>query len=260
MHRYVLATMVVMGLLIVRTATPVEGEGTKVSEGLSDTTTSDKVPPLERKSAPQVVHNLDLSDYAGNSVDAWLQSKGLKFEADAANRDMLNLSVSDGALTLEAKEALRGILRQNPLHLKRYSKIRIEWGVLKYPKGASYEKDVRNESIMVLVFFGEEKISSGHFISPDLPYFIGFYLCQDDRLNVPYKGKYYQEGGRYVCVGSPQPGETVVSEFNLVQAFHAYFDKSDLPPISGIALEVDTTSSADGGTAAAFVKRVEILE
>lgn len=260
MHRYVLATMVVVGLLLVRTETTVEGAGAKVSEGLSDPTTSDEVAPLARKSLPQVVHSLDLSDYAANSVDEWLQSKGLKFEADAANRDMLNLSVSDGALTLEAKEALRGILRQNPLHLKRYSKIRIEWGVLKYPKGASYEKDIRNESIMVLVFFGDEKISSGHFISPDLPYFIGFYLCQDDQLNVPYKGKYYQEGGRYVCLGSPQPGETVVSEFDLVQAFHTYFDKSDLPPISGIALEVDTTSSGDGGTAAAFVKRVEILE
>lgn len=260
MHRYVLATTVMVGFLILCTETIVEGTGAKVSEPLSVGTTSEKPGPSERKGSSQVVHTLNLSDYAGNSVDEWLQSKGLKFEADAANRDMLNLSVSDGALTLEAREALRGILRQNPLHLKRYSKIRIEWGVLKYPKGASYEKDVRNESIMVLVFFGEEKISSGHFISPDLPYFIGFYLCQDDQLNVPYKGKYYQEGGRYVCVGSPQPGETVVSEFDLVQAFHTYFDKSDLPPISGIALEVDTTSSGDGGTAAAFVKRVEILE
>jgi hypothetical protein len=260
MQRYVLAIMVVTGLLVACLVAILEGADEKPSKVPFVSTASETPATPGRNGAAKVAYRLDFADYTGSSVEEWLQSKGVKFEADAKNRDILKLSVSDGTLTLEAKEALRGILLQNPLHLKTYSKIRIEWGVLKYPKGASYEKDIRNESIMILVFFGEEKIASGHLIYPDLPYFIGLYLCQDDKLNVPYRGKYYHEGGRYVCVGSPQPGETVTSEFDLVQAFQTYFDKPDLPPISGIALGVDTTSSGEGGTAAAFVKRVEILE
>jgi hypothetical protein len=260
MHRFVCAVMVVTSLLVYHKYPWAEAAAVQPSAKSATPPKSETPLTQQRNGSPTVVHALDFSDYATTSVEAWLQSKGLKFEEAAKDRDLLNLPVQDGALILEAKEALRGILVQEPLDVKMYSKIRIEWGVLKYPAGASYEKDIRNEPIMVLVFFGTEKISSGHLIHPDLPYFIGLYLGQDDTVNVPYKGKSYHAGGRYVCLGNPQLGDTITSEFDLVQAFQTYFAKPSVPPISGLALEVDTTSSGNGGTAAAFIKRIEILE
>jgi hypothetical protein len=205
-----------------------------------------------------VAYALEFSDYAGGAVEDWLRAKGLGFEEAAKSRDLLHLAVGDGALILEAREALRGFLVKDALEVQPFSTVRIEWGVLKYPAGASYEKGVRNEAIMVFIFFGTERLSSGHLLYPDLPYFIGLYLCETDELHKPYTGKSYQEGGRYVCVGNPPPQTTVVSEFDLRRAFQAYFAKDDVPPISGIAIEVDTSSSGDGGTAAAFIKRLEI--
>jgi hypothetical protein len=62
--------------------------------------------------------------------------------------------------------------------------------------------------------------------------------------------KRYAAGIRFVCVGHPQPYETVRSEFDLRTAFQTYFDQADVPMISGISLGVDTLASGEGGTAA----------
>jgi hypothetical protein len=45
-----------------------------------------------------------------------------------------------------------------------------------------------------------------------------------------------------------------------VTAFRAYYEKSEVPPISGINLGVDTADAGDGGKAAAFIKKIEFLE
>jgi hypothetical protein len=210
--------------------------------------------------ARKAIYRLDFSDYPGGPVEAWLASKGFRLEEAAKNRDALQLSVNDGALLLEAKEQLRGFLFKDALEIENFSKVRIEWGVRKYPQGASYEGKVRNEALMVYIFFGKEKIPSGHFALPDLPYFIGFFLCQGDKTHTPYLGAHFHEGGRFVCLGDPPPHQTVVSEVDLVTAFQQYFEQAAVPSISGISLGVDTSSSNDGGTAAAFIKKIEVLE
>ena len=218
-------------------------------------------PKTQHESTPRkVVYRLDFSDYAGDSIDEWLQSKGFKFEEAAKNRNELGLSIQNGALILEAKEQLRGFLFNESINVEKFSKVRIEWGIIKYPEGASYEKHVNNEALMVYIFFGDEKIPSGHFALPDSPYFIGLYLGKDDRINVRYKGKHYHQGGRFVCLGNPKPYETITSEFDLATAFRTYFEKDEVPNISGIAFGVDTSASGDGGTAAAYIRWIEFLE
>ena len=202
---------------------------------------------------------LDFSDYHGDSVEAWLASKGFKFEEAAKDPHALKLSVQNGVLVLEAKERLRGFLFKDSMEIKNFSKVRLEWGIIKYPEGASYEKQVRNEALMVYISFGHEKLPSGLLLLPDAPYFIGLFLCKDDKLNSPYIGKYYQEGGRFVCLGHAEPQQTVVSEFDLATAFRTYFDKAEVPPISGINLGVDTSDAGDGGKAAAYVKTIEFI-
>jgi hypothetical protein len=113
---------------------------------------------------------------------------------------------------------------------------------------------------MVYISFGHEKMSSGKILLPNVPYFIGFFLCKDDKLHTPYIGRYYQEGGRFVCLDHAEPHQTVVSEFDLVTAFRTFFDKRDVPPITGINFGVDTSDAGDGGRAAAFIKKLEIIE
>ncbi len=203
---------------------------------------------------------IDFSDYESGSVEQWLREKGFEFKRDARNRRKLDLDVSDDALILEAKRRMRGFLINDSVDLEEFSTIRIEWGILKYPEGATYEDRVNNEALMVMVCFGHDRMPSGHFGIPSSPYFIGFFLGKEEQVNKGYKGKYFRKSGRFVCLGNPEPGETVVSEYDLISAFKRKYEQDEVPLISGIALAIDTSSADDGGKAAAFIKRIEFLE
>jgi hypothetical protein len=210
-----------------------------------------------RDHSQKVSYRLDFSDYPGGSVEAWLDSKGFKFEEAAKDRNLLGLSAQNGALVLEAKEQIRGFLYNDSVNVEQFSKVKIEWGILKYPEGASYEQQIRNEALMVYISFGHEKLPSGNIILPKLPYFIGLFLCTGDKLQTPYIGKYYQESGRFVCLAHAEPGQNIISEFDLVTAFRDYFDKAEVPLISGINFGVDTSEAGNGGRAAAYIRAVE---
>ncbi|MBI4774983.1 MAG: DUF3047 domain-containing protein [Deltaproteobacteria bacterium] len=203
---------------------------------------------------------LDFSDYSEGSVEDWLKNKGFVFERDAKNRKKLDLNVGNEGLILEAKAPLTGLMLNERVDLEEFSSIRIEWGVNQYPEGASYEKKVNNEALMVIVFFGYDKISSGNFLIPNAPYFIGFFPGKNEQVGKGYLGRYFKKSGRYVCLGNPEPGKTVISEYDLISAFKKEYEKDEAPIISGLALEVDTSSSGNGGKAVAFIKSIEFLE
>ena len=208
----------------------------------------------------KITYSVGFSDYIEGPVENWIESKGFKFQDDIRDRSKLGLDIDDGALVVKAKKPVRGFLINDSIDLKDFSKVRIDWGILRYPKGASYEKGIRNEALILYVFFGNKKISSGSLFIPNRPYFVGLFLCKDERPNYPYKGRYYHEGGRFICLGKPKPGESVVSEFNLKKGFQSYFGKYEVPNISGITLGVDTASSGDGGKAAAFIKSIKFIK
>jgi hypothetical protein len=113
---------------------------------------------------------------------------------------------------------------------------------------------------MVYVFFGHDELPSGSWVIPDSPYFIGIFLCDQDPVEQPFTGRYYEKGGRFVCLGHPKPGARVTTEFDLASAFKRYFGRDPPPAVSGISLEVDTTQSGDGGRAAAFIDRIDLLK
>jgi hypothetical protein len=209
---------------------------------------------------PAVVWRLDFSDYVEGSITEWLEAKGFRLEHGAEDPELLTLSIHEGALVVEAKAPVKGFLVNQDVQLEKASKVRIHWGMIKYPKDASYERHVHNEALMLYIFFGQNKLPSGHALIPALPYFIGLFLGQEEHLNTPYQGQYFHEGGRFVSVGHPHPHDTVISEFDLSTAFHTYFGKADVPMISGLTLGVDTFRSGDGGKAAAYIQRIEFLE
>ena len=143
-----------------------------------------------------------------------------------------------------------------------FTYVEIDWGVDKFPAGASYEQGVRNEALIVMVFLGDERQPSGAFFIPDSPYFIALFLCHgDDRVDHPYVGSYFKKSGRYVCAAQPKPGEVVTTRFNLLQAYRSYFDKEgdDDPAVSGIALALDTKKAGDGGRASAFIREIRFF-
>jgi hypothetical protein len=208
----------------------------------------------------EALWRIDFSDYAGGSIEEWLQAKGFSLEQGAEDPELLALSIHEGALVVEARAPVKGFLVNRHVELENVSKVRIHWGIIDYPEHASYEKRVNNEALMLYIFFGQDKVASGHVMIPALPYFIGLFLGQEEPPNTPYKGRYFHEGGRFVCVGNPHPRETITSEFDLNAAFRAYFKKDDVPRISGITLGIDTFRSGDGGKAAAYIYSIEFLE
>jgi len=237
-----------------------EQKESSIPEKLPSVTESSNASKPENDTSHKNTFLIDFSDYEEGSIEEWLEKKGFELREAAKNRKKLDLDVDEGALFLEAKKPLRALIVKDSVGPGKYSKVKIEWGAIKYPRGASYEGEVNNEALLVLIFFGDDKISSGHLAIPDSPYFIGLFLGRHDKLKKAYKGKYYHEGGRFVCLGNPKPGETIASEFDLADAFKRYFQKDEVPSISRVALEIDTTSSADDGRAVGFIHSIEFLE
>ena len=206
-----------------------------------------------------VVFAFDLTDYSGGPVMSWLKGKGFAPEQDMKNERRISLTGSDRALVMEAKAPALGLL-VNETDVTGYSRIKIEWGVQTFPPGASYEKGIRSEAVMVYVFFGKKKLPSGSLLIPDSPYFFGLFLCDSDQVGHPYVGRYFKVGGRFICLQHTTAGATVTSEFALADAFHSIFDGNETPSISGIAIAIDTKSAKGNGSAKGFIKRIEFLQ
>lgn len=207
----------------------------------------------------ELVHVIRFTDYNSGSIDAWLRGKGFEFEQDAKNRDRIDLAADSNGLIVKAKRRAFGFMPNEGVNLSDFSFVEIDWAVNKFPAGASYEKGIRNEALMVIIFMGDERQPSGSMFIPDSPYFIGLFICHgDDKTNYPYIGAYFKKGGRYVCVDRPAAGKLVTTRFNLFEAYRAYFDKEqdDDPAISGLALDVDTKKADGGGVAEAFIREI----
>jgi hypothetical protein len=206
------------------------------------------------------VGRIDFSGYTGGPVDQWLETRKYTFQKDAKNRQLLGLSIDDGILLFEAKARMSGVILNDSVSLDRVQTIKINWGVRKYPEDVSYQKKINNEALMVYIFFGRERIASGHILVPNSPYFIGLFLCQDDQVNFPYKGRYFHAGGRFVCLGKAEPDRMTISEFDLDRSFKSYFNMRETPSITGIGFGVDTSKAGADGQAAAFIKSIEFFE
>jgi hypothetical protein len=217
------------------------------------------VPTTAMAADGKLAHVVKFSDYQEGPVEGWLEAKGFQFEQDARRRNRIDLDVGNNGLVLEAKRHALGLMPNKSVNVPEFTYVEIEWGTNKFPKGASYEQGIRNEALMVIIFMGDERHSSGSLFIPDSPYFVGLFLCHgDDKLNHPYIGAYFKKGGRYVCLDRPREGEIVTTRFSLLRAYRDYFDKEgdDDPAVSGIALALDTKKASDDGTASGFIREI----
>lgn len=219
--------------------------------------------PFANASKEKPIYVVKFSDYQEGSIDNWLIKKGFEFKRDAVNRRKIDFDMNSIGLVIEAKAKSLGIIPNESVNLSEFSFIEIDWGVNKQPSGASYEKGIRNEAIMVIIFMGDERLSSGSLFIPDSTYFVGLFLCSgDDKIDFPYVGKYFKKGGRYVCLNRPKMGELATTRFDLLKSYRKYFDKEndDDPGISGIAITLDTQKASDKGTSSAFIREVRFYK
>ena len=211
------------------------------------------------ESAPTVIYGVDFAGYAGGPVLPWLSAKGFVPKQDASNARKVVYFDDEHDLVLATRTRAFALLL-NEADVQGFSKIRIQWGVDVYPPGASYEKGVRAEAVMVYVFFGKERLSSGSFLVPDSPYFIGLFLCESESIDRAFTGRYFHAGGRFICVDRPPPGELVTTEYPIAEAFTRLFGKSPVPDISGFGIAIDTNNAKGDGVAKAFVRKIEFIK
>jgi len=203
---------------------------------------------------PRVVHAFDFTQQPeGEAVD-WLRKEGFELELDAR---ALDPRFGEKGLLLSTDRSEAGLFARK-LSIPAAERIRVVWGVDRYPSGANWEKGVFRVPIAVMVSFGEEEIDSGSFFVPDAPYFISLFLSRNARAGKSYTANYYRKGGRYFCVEcSPPPGKTISTEFDLATAFRKEFDLAKVPPITSFSFQMNTKDTRGG--ARAWLSRVEFL-
>lgn len=200
---------------------------------------------------------MDFTDFRGGSIPQWLQSKGFRIEQDGKNPEKIQFIADTRGLALQTLRPALGLLTYSQVAPNAYSRVEIEWGVVQHPAGASYEGRVNSEAIMLHLFFGQTKRPSGSMFLPNLPTFIGLFLCGSDRVGFPYVGRYYKEAGRYICTDRAEPQRALTTRFDLRHGFRTAFGTDLREAVSGFAIAVDTLSSK--GPSSAFIKRVIFL-
>lgn len=210
--------------------------------------------PQTEAVAENVIWRLDFTHQPDGDATQWLKKQGFEFKLDA---EKLNPHFENHRLVLETRDEESGLIIRK-LNLVGAQRIRITWGVDRYPQGANWAKGIFRVPIAAMIFFGQEEIDSGAFFIPDAPYFIGLFLGEREQEGRAYTAKYYHKGGRYFCTPCNVPvGKTVTTEFNLDEAFKQQFGLSPTPPISSFGFQMNT-EDAQGG-ARAFLKTVEFF-
>ena len=205
--------------------------------------------------AGRVLHRVDFSTQPDGDAVAWLTRQGFEFHLRA---HALAPRFERGRLVLEtATETAGGVVQKlNVPHVRR---LRVHWGVDRYPQGADWAKGVYRVPIAVMVSFGEDKMASGSLFVPNAPYFLSVFLGEHEQEGRAYTARYYQKGGWYFCqpCGAP-PGQMVVTEFDLATHFTEQFQQRVLPPVSSVGFQMNTTDTTGG--ARAFLINIELLD
>ena len=195
---------------------------------------------------------IDFTGQPPGPADDWLKEKGFKFRLDAGDLDP---RFENDRLVLETVRRKSGLF-ELPVHILGAKRIRIEWGVRRYPQGADWELGKTAVAIAVMTSFGRKRISSGALFVPNAPYFLGLFLGEKELARKTYRGNYYQAGGRYYCTPcGVATGERVVTELNLFQAFRDEFGIVAVPPITRFGFQMNTKLASGG--AEAFIMKVE---
>ena len=205
--------------------------------------------------ASRVLYRVDFSSQPDGDAVAWLTRQGFAFHLKA---HALAPRFEQGRLVLETATETAGVLVQK-LHVPGVRRLRVRWGVDRYPQGADWAKGVYRVPIAVMVSFGEDKMASGSMFVPNAPYFLSVFLGAHEQEGRAYTARYYQQGGQYFCQPCRvPPGQTVSTDFDLATHFTEQFQQTVVPPVSSVGVQMNTTDTTGG--ARAFLMSIELLE
>ncbi len=182
---------------------------------------------------------------------------GFTFEKQMKDDNKIHLAAENGHLKISTSGQAFGFMVKKELHIDRPNQLEIKWGVETYPPGADWRYGKNYEPLMVVLFFGEP-LPSNHLFLPDTPLFIGMFLGGHEPPLLPYTSKNYSNTGRYVCLGNPEPGRMITSRLDIAKAFHLWFGGREMPPVTAIAIEVDSGELSLGESSSAFIKSISL--
>jgi hypothetical protein len=192
---------------------------------------------------------------ASRDARSWLTQQGFRFLQGSTSSS--RLSLGDRGLKIELLTGAEMLFAKEGLSVAQPARLSVRWGVERFPDGANWNSGVNREAVMVIVQFGTERLSGGFL--PARPYFIGFFLCQNERRGFAYTGRSYTQQGRYICVDKPAAGAEVTSTLNLDDQFRAAFKTSGpVPAVTGVGVEADTSGLGVEGRASAWIRSIAI--
>jgi hypothetical protein len=214
--------------------------------------------PVTALDAADVIYSLDFTTQPSGSALPWLRQQGFQFKLGF---EALNPRFENGALVLSTEGPEAGVVGYTfaaGRELAGVERLRIVWGVSKFPEGADWEHGVNRTAIAVMASFGHERLSSGlPFGIFAAPYFISPFIGRKEIEGKTYTGRFWKKGGRYVCIKSPNVGDVVVTDLNVDQFFRKLFNKTPTPPVTAIGIQMNTKGTE--GKAAAFIRKIEFL-
>lgn len=207
----------------------------------------------------KIIHVIDFTNQKNGSAIFWLEEKGFEFELDA---NELNPRFENNALVISTEDKVAGLIglrfeQQDFIH--NVKRVRIIWGVNRYPKGADWENGNNRTPIAVILSFGTKKLSSGlPFGIKAAPYFLSPFIGKKEELDKMFIGRLWREGGRYFCVVSgDQSGKTITTEFEIDERFKRTFGQTRTPSITAFAFQKNTNNTEGGSEA--FIKKIKFL-
>ena len=199
-----------------------------------------------------ILYELSMEN-AANEADNpsdWFSGKG--FESKFAEK--VSLSFDNGGITFETRRSAIAVWgkKQNVAGANR---VRIVWGVTKYPYGANYEKRKAHAAINLNVAFGTKTYSSGSPFVPAAPYFFSLFPGKSEPLGKFYVHKYWSKTSRHVCVSSgADTKEIITTEFDLKKNFKMVWG-GDMPDVSGFLIAINSNKKSG-----AFIQKIQFLK
>lgn len=207
----------------------------------------------------KVLHVIDFSQQPNGNAEDWLKKNGFIFALDG---DELNPRFEDKQLVISTNEELAGIIGirlEDGKYLHDVERVKIEWSVSRYSQGANWEEGNNRVAVAVMVFFGTEKLSSGlPFGINSAPYFFSPFIGRVEPAGKMYLGKLYKKGGRYFSVIAPDPvADVFTTDFEVNERFRKIFNKTEVPPITAVAFQMNTKDTTGGATAS--IRRISFI-
>ena len=216
--------------------------------------------PLVGSATPsgKVVYTIDFTGQKNADAEEWLKKKGFIYKLDA---DKLNARLENGSLVISTDDDISGLFVKKfnkKEYIRNVKRIRISWGVHKYPQEADWANGNNRVPIAVTFSFGTLKIANGMFVVPNAPYFLSAFIGLKETKGQMYLGKLFTKGGRYFCVASgDQTGKIIVTDFEVDDRFKESFKLLITPPITAFSFQMNTKNTQGG--AKAFLKKIEFI-